>query len=100
MKATGYDEQQVSGWLSRLRVPAFAWAVLFALFAVGGSFLSPDATRTVDAVAALSPMGEGITDDPSPAVRARSSAEAVVPDAATVAHEALDPVGAGHSTAP
>lgn len=100
MQATGYEEQQVSEWLSRLKFPAFAWAVLLAAFAVAASFLSPETTQTADATSAESAMGESIADDPAPALGAPRAEAPAVFDAAIAAHEALDPVGAGHSTAP
>lgn len=100
MQAPGYDEQQVSEWLSRLKFPAFAWAVLFAVFAVGGSLLSPEGTQTADATSAHSPMGESITDDLAPAIGTPGAAVRAVYDAAVTAHEALDPVGAGLRTPP
>lgn len=100
MQTTGYEEQQVSEWLSRLKFPAFAWAVLFAVFAVAGSLWSPEAPQTADAASAGSPMAESSADDLAPALGAPAAAEPAVHDAAITAHEELDPVGAGRSTAP
>ena len=100
MQTTPYDERQVSEWLARLSIPAFAWAVLFALFAIAGLMVPPESTNTADATAALSPMGAIVAVPSAQDSRAPRAAEPEVKDAAVIAHEELDPIGVGRNGAP
>jgi hypothetical protein len=100
MQVIQNDEQQIQGWLSRLTLPALAWAVLFVAFAAAGSMVSSQAARIAAEASVVSPMDTGAGADLAPVLAPVAAADPAVPDPATAEHEALDPVGAGHSTTP
>ena len=94
METKPYDEQQVRQWLSRIAFPVIAWAVLFALFAIVGASLPPESTLTSEAAPALLRPADGLASDGGVGRPSDSRDQEV--DPAILAHQELDPVGAGH----
>ena len=98
METRHYDEGEVKEWLSRLAIPAFAWAALFAFFAFGGWSVVEAPTQTADADTAVSATEANVpAAPPTPAVNGVYASEPGSRDAAVSEHAALDPVGAGRS---
>ena len=98
METRHYDEREVTEWLSRLAVPAFAWAALFAFFAYVGWSVVEAPMQTAHVATAVSATDANVpAAPPTPAVNAVDASEPGSRDAAVSEHVALDPVGAGRS---
>ena len=97
MKHTPPNDMELAEWLLRFGPAVIAWATVIGIFAVAGS-VSQAPTQMAGATPAV-----GTTDDEVAAVTTlvrseTSTREPELRDAAVAAHEALDPVGAGHGT--
>ena len=100
MKTMRYEELETIEWYVRYGIPALAWAAMFAFFAFAGSVSRDESTPMADAAPALRLMADESAAGPAAALSGPSAREPALRDVAVVAHETLDPVGAGRSPAP
>jgi hypothetical protein len=100
MKPTPHDEMQLTEWLIRFGPAVLAWAGVIGFFAFAGSVSDDAPTRVAHAAPAVEMMDDEVAPITSLVLSETSTREPEPRDAAVIAHEALDPVGAGHSTTP
>ena len=100
METTRYDEREVTEWLHRHRAPALVWAALIAFFAIAGIASRDEPTQMANAAPSVQLLANETDGVPGLVSSVPSAREPALRDAAVVAHEALDPVGAGLNTTP
>ena len=100
MKPTPYYEMPLSEWLIRFGPVLIAWAALFVFFSFAGAVSDVAPTQTSDSAFAVGTMDDEVAAVTTLVLSETSTREPELRDAAVAAHEALDPVGAGHSTTP
>jgi hypothetical protein len=99
MESKRYEEPQRTHWLFRVVIPASAWAMLAALFALASWLSLHEPGLTMDAEPSLSMLSEtAVQLTASHVAPSGPGADAV--DRAVTELEVLDPVGAGHDPAP
>jgi hypothetical protein len=100
MKPTPHDEMQLTEWLFRFGPAVLAWVAVIGFFAFAGSVADDAPRQMAHAAPAVGMMDDEVAPVTSLVLGEASRREPEPRDAAVIAHEALDPVGAGHSPTP
>lgn len=100
MKPTPYDEMQLTEWIVRFGPAVLVWATVIGFFAFAGSVSDHAPTQMSESALVVGTMDDDVAAVTTLVLNVTSTREPEVHDAAVAAHEALDPVGAGHSATP
>ena len=100
MKPTPRDEMQLNEWLFRFGPPVLAWTAVIGFFAFAGSVSDDAPTQMAVSAPVVVTMDDEVATATTLVLNVTNTREPELRDAAVAAHEALDPVGAGHSTTP
>lgn len=100
MKQTPRDEMQLNEWLLRFGPAIVAWAAVIGFFAFADSVSDVVPTQMAGSALPVWAMDDEVAAVTIFVPSETSTREPEWRDAAIAAHEALDPVGAGHSNSP